>query len=200
MFYAKTPWTLWALFIIFALFTVFSCVMGALFLFGVIISANGRPGYEAGIPLTLIGILFCTPLALTTFVELFHSRKPAIQLFSEGLKVRIVNQSVPDFLLDCVSVFGSIATPLLAIWRLITLKAFHVAEYYLNWEDVESIECIGNQLVIYWHWEKMDFEDDLIYSSFREGFFIFPVNQVGEYIRAFHDNQEMREVLEIWDK
>ena len=67
-FYPKT-WVTWTMILIFGFLACFSCVAVPLFWLDIAKAANGRPGHEAGIPLTVIGYGFMLPVFIVLAIK-----------------------------------------------------------------------------------------------------------------------------------
>ena len=196
-FYAKL-WTCWALFFIWGGLGFFGCVIGPLFLCGIIQPANGSSGTVPGIMSTLVGV-FCVPIALTTLVDIVHLQKPLIQLYQEGIRIRIFAK----YWFDQTLGFEIIILPIESIWRLVSRRAFVSTTIDLPWEAFKAVSLNWNQLEIYRQTIiksssfSMAFDSKECYQ-FSLGIFKNSGKQIQDAILQYGRNPDLREQLESW--
>ncbi len=138
-FYAKT-WIDWAVVLISGPLTVFSLVMGPLFLFDIIQSNDGRPGYEAGIPMTIIGCVIVLPVFIFFLAKLNNRRsKPLIAIYAEGLIVQLWGR-------DCfkkeISLFGLLFSLLTGLPYLFSRSSLVPSKNiykraFISWDEIQ---------------------------------------------------------------
>ena len=129
---------LWAQVLVLVPITCLACIMGPLFLCDAIHTADGRPGHEAGIPLTITGLIF-VPIAILLVFHLFARQWPIIRIFREGLEIREIGTRVQfDPSLNILGI-GFILCAFIALWQLLTLRMFRVRTTRLRWEEIMSI-------------------------------------------------------------
>ena len=141
-FYAKT-WVLWAQVLIFGQLALVGCIAGPLFWLDIAKPANGHPGHEAGIPLTIISYVVILPIFILSASHLLVFQKPVIVLFKEGLETRCMaskpGQSLSS-VLTMVLNLDIITIPLSVIYRLITFqKLVDIPTYKIPWSEIDAI-------------------------------------------------------------
>ena len=136
-FYGKT-WMLWAQVLVLVPITCLACIMGPLFLCDAIHTADGRPGHEAGIPLTITGLIL-VPITVILVFHLFARQWPIIRIFREGLEIREIGTRVQiDPILNIFGLRLFLFT-FVILWQLGTLRLLRVRTTRLRWEEIMSI-------------------------------------------------------------
>lgn len=118
--------------------SLFALIMGPLFLTDAIESANGRPGAEAGIPLTLMGLFMALP-AVAGVVQLIHKRRPVLRICREGIECRLIGRGI-------LSGIGGLPVRLRAILALVCGDAFRVQTVRLPWQELQVLNIVGSPL------------------------------------------------------
>jgi len=115
-----------------------SAVLGPLFLFGLLESADGRPTTDAGIALCIMSIPFLLMFALAIF-NFCARREPVIQMFEQGIEARLVGVSslahVP-FLPEMVYV----------AWAIVSRQGFRTQIVRCRWPAFQRARIGGMPL------------------------------------------------------
>ena len=175
--------------------------MGPLFWLDIIKSANGRPGYEAGIPLTIISSLFI-PLAIYFSFQVFALQWPILKIHKEGLWVRSIGTPFQiDPALKILPGLDFILIILITLWQLVTLQIFQTQVIYWRWEDLDiMLPGNGNFLIVGWIDTDDSAQNDLKPHTVSYGAdsFGMSINKVRESVKFFHGNPDLRGTLSCW--
>ena len=195
-FYAKT-WVCWTQVIIFGYLALFSCIAGPLFWLDIAKSANGSPGYEAGIPLTIIGYGFMLPSFIFFVCRLLAFRKPMIVIFKEGLEIRNPVAFSP-IQVPLPSQIAFFIIPLVVFWRLLTLqKLVDVTPYRISWSGLSAVYFTKAYLTI--NGQIFDRETvDNMSVSFDQNIFGRP-EKIGKILEQYYLDPALQAELPSWD-
>ena len=201
VFYGRT-WMVWAGTLIFGHLVVFGCIMGPLFWLNMIKPANGHPGYEAGIPLTIISLLLL-PIAIACAFQVFALQWPILKIYKEGLWIRSIgtrSQSNPALIgtgIDMILIL------LIILWHLITLQMFRTQIICWRWEDFDLLIKYGTFSIVGWFDQESNggFEQQVPvpHTVFYGGdSFEMSIDIVREAIQYYSGNPDLRENLPSW--
>ena len=198
-FYGRT-WIFWACTLILGYIAVFGCIMGPLFWLDIIKPANGRPGYEAGIPVTIISSLLM-PLAIASAFRVYALQWPILKIYKEGLWIRTIGTPVKvDPVLGAL--FGILLLIPIMLWQLVTVQMFQTRTVRLRWEDIDTKQTGNWNLVIAGRLNEANensFDpEDWYYIAYGADSFGMPVAQVREAVFYFQNNPDSRETLPSW--
>jgi len=201
--YAKT-WAFWVLTLIFGCFALFGCIAGPLFCLDIAKSANGHPGYEAGIPLTIISYVVMLPIFILSANRLLAFQKPVIVIFKEGLEIRCMASGAGQGLssvLATVLNLDIITIPLSVIYRLITFqKLVDIATYKIPWSEINAIYVTMTGLNIN-GWLYDDSVGQMLNTdivSFDRNIFGSP-KYVCNILEQYFVDPVLRELLPTWE-
>jgi hypothetical protein len=142
-FYGKT-WIAKAQLILLGGLGLFSVPMGIAFWTGALKDANEQPRPEVGPPLTIIGSAFGL-VALMALIRVIHLRQPVLQLYREGLEVRMVGGpglfGLP--LAGAIPYLGHAIGLIELAWGIVTLRRFKVKMIRMPWETIGRIDVEG---------------------------------------------------------
>ena len=204
-FYGRT-FVPWACALMFVPLAVFSCIMGPLFWLDIIKSANGAPGYTAGIPLTIIGLSFLLPFAIFFTFQIFAMQSPILTIYQEGLGIRAVGgipvRSHPILIFTHIALFQEWLT---LLWQLLTLQLFQIRTFYLRWKNINIVANAGTLEIgglidknEYGFGQDTSLESEWHTTFFRVDSFGTPIAAVNESVQFFLHNPDARESLPSW--
>jgi len=198
-FYGRT-WIFWACTLILGHIAVFGCIMGPLFWLDIIKPANGRPGYEAGIPLTIISSLLM-PFAINFAFQVYALQWPILKIYKEGLWIRTIGTPIKiDPVL--IALFGLLLHILITLWQFITLQMFQTRTVRLRWEDIDTKQAGNWDLVIAGRLNEANKDsfdpEDWYYIAYGADSFGMSVAKVKGVVFYFQNNPDSRETLPSW--
>ena len=115
-------------------FTAFCLVLGPLFLFGVIQPADGKPGTNAGIAVSLVGLLFFLPVSSLAIFSLFEKRRPVMRICREGLECRLIGDSSAFSRVPFVPVMVRL------LWLILLLQGFRQHVFRTRWDQLRAVQ------------------------------------------------------------
>ena len=198
-FYGRT-WMMWAGALICGYFAVLGCFMGPLFWLGIIKPADGRPGYEAGIPLTIISVLLM-PIAIAFAFQVYARQWPILKIYKEGLWIRSIGTPYQtDWALSATGI-DMILIVFVMLWQLVTLRMFRTQVIHWRWEDLDIVlPRNGNFSIVGWldndDFTQNDMKPHTV--SYGADSFEMSINKVRESVQFFHGNPDLRESLPSW--
>ncbi len=101
-FYAKS-WYLYVGAILFTMLALFCAILGPLFLFDIMKRADGKPGTEAGVAMSIMAVPMFL-VALLGWFNVYARRKPLLRVCTEGMEINVIGASSLD------------GTPLIPTW------------------------------------------------------------------------------------
>lgn len=134
VFYAKS-WYHYVAAIVFTMLALFAAVLGPLFLFDIVKRADGKPGTEAGIALSIMAVPMCL-IALLGWFNVYARRKPLLRICEEGLEVNVIGASSLD---DVPLIPGLVRV----VWLILSLQGFKKQIGWIPWELFRSVEVAG---------------------------------------------------------
>jgi hypothetical protein len=134
-------WILAAQFAIFGSLSAQALIAGPLFLTGIMKTADRRPGTDAGIALTLIGVLLAPVAALFLF-NILARRRPLLYLCQEGIVVNLIGVSSLDGL-PVVPGFSRAIALLRVAWLIVSLQGFKQQLVYAPWHGFQAAQVSG---------------------------------------------------------
>ena len=181
---------------------VFGCVMGPLFWLDIIKSANGHPGYEAGIPLTIIGLLLM-PIAIAFAFQVFALQRPILKICKEGLWIRSIGTRYEIDPVLTILGFDLILIIFIMLWQLMTLQMFRIKVIHWQWDHFDLLPKYGIFSVTGWldKDNKNDFEQGtpVPYTvSYGADSFSVSIDIVRKTIQFYIHNPDSRETLPSW--
>jgi len=180
---------------------VFGCIMGPLFWLDIIKPANGHPGYEAGIPLTITSLLLI-PIAFASSFQVFARQWPILKIHKEGLWVRSIGTHYRiDPALHIIPGLALLLIILIMLWQLFTLQMFRTQVIHWRWEDLDiMLPGNGNFSIVGWIDGDDSAQIDLKPHTLSYGAdaFEMSINIVRDAVQFFHDHPDLRETLPSW--
>jgi hypothetical protein len=132
-FFGKT-WIFLVQTVIFGGLSAFSLILGPLFYTGALKDANNKDATDAGIALTIFGILFIPIFSLALF-NIISRRRPLIGIYREGIEFNIIGASA----LNRVPFIPAIIR---LAWLIVSLKGFRSQVRRTPWACYKNI-CIS---------------------------------------------------------
>lgn len=179
---------------------VFSLVMGPLFLFGIMTRADGRPGTDAGIALTILSIPFLLVFALALF-NVVARRRPILRVCREGLELNMIGSSS----LDGIPLIPGLIR---VAWLIISFKGFKQQIVRAPWKSLRHVEVSGPPMA---HTltivasilqppiaQRNSWPPIANQIAFREVAFDAPLDQIADTINAYSQNIESHNHLPSW--
>lgn len=201
VFYAKT-WYHVASALVFTVIGTVSVILGPLFLLDVLKRADGKPGTEAGIALSIIGI-FMILVALLGWFNVYARRTPLLRICREGILINVIGVSSLDNVPLVPSIFR-------VAWLILSLQGFKKQIGFIPWESFEAAQATGlpmmRSLVIVakiFYSNRGDQSLHLPLASsiiFREVEFRHSLDKVSTAIREFHSDLDARGALTSWNQ
>ncbi|MBM4003589.1 MAG: hypothetical protein FJ295_09925 [Planctomycetes bacterium] len=176
---------------------VFSSVLGPLYLFDILKRADGRPGTDAGIALSIMAGPFCS-VALLGWFDIHARRKPLLRICKEGLELNVIGASS----LDGVPLVPPIVR---LMWLILTLQGFKKQTAWIPWETLRSVNVVGLPMV-----RSLLIDATLVYPTFhgdnltakvgdnigfRDAEFQDPLESIAAAILYFGNDRDARDRL-----
>ena len=154
-FYAKV-WYHYVLAIVFTSFTVFCAILGPLFLFDMLRPADGKPGTDAGIAMSIIALPMGL-LAMLGWFNVYSRRRPLLRIYREGIEINVIGASS----LDRVPLIPPLAR---VAWAIVSLQGFKKQVGWIPWSTLRIVQVTGLPMV-----RVMVIEATIAYPTFRHG-------------------------------
>jgi len=196
VFYAKS-WYFYAAAIGCTLLGLFCAILGPLFLFDIVKRADGKPGTEAGVAMSIMAVAMCL-FALLGWFNVYARKKPLLRICEEGLEINVIGASSLD---------GVLLIPNLIriAWLIVSLQGFREQIGWIPWEMFRSIEVSGlpmmRTLVVNATIAYPSFRGDAMTAkisnsvAFRDAEFQDPLETIALTIQAFYDDPKARNAL-----
>ena len=177
-FYAKS-WYLYVGAIVFTMLAMFCAIFGPLFLFDIMKRADGKPGTDAGVAMSIMAVPMFL-IALLGWFNVYARRKPLLRICKEGMEINVIGVSSLD------------GTPLIpnlvrVAWLILSLQGFKKQIGWIPWETLRNIEVVGLPMM-----RSLLIEATIAYPAFRGDDM---TARIGDSI-AFRD-AEFQEPLEV---
>ncbi len=186
----------------FTVLGLISVILGPLFLFDILKRADGKPGTEAGVALSIIGSLMMVVAQLGWF-NVYARRKPLLQIFREGIVVNIIGASS----LDNVPLVPGI---LRVAWLILSLQGFKSQVGMIPWDLFSGARVSGLPMmrslvivasIVYPNRRDRSFKSlPCSIIVFREADFHDSLDKITAAIHEFHFDQEKRVALPSWNE
>ena len=152
-FYAKS-WYLYVGAIVFTVLGLFCAILGPLFLFDIMKRADGKPGTEAGVAMSIMAVPMLL-VALLGWFNVYARRKPLVRLCAEGMEINVIGASSLD------------GTPLIpnlvrVAWLILSLQGFKKQIGWIPWEMLRNIEVVGLPMM-----RSLVIDATIAYPTFR---------------------------------
>lgn len=193
VFYAKT-WYIHVVAIVFTMLTLFCATFGPLFLFDIMKRADGKPGMEAGVAMSIMAVPMCL-IALLGWFNVYARRKPLLRICEEGIEINIIGASS----LDGVPL---IPTLIRVAWLILSLQGFKKQIGWIPWDLFRAVSIGGlpmaRTLVIDATIAYPTFRGNELTAkvgenvAFRDVDFRVQLDTVASSILAFYDNPNAR--------
>lgn len=193
--------------IMFGYFAVFSLVMGPLFLTGALKPADGRPGTDAGIALSVFGVVFSLVTALALF-RVMALKRPLVRLCREGIVIRLIGASSLDGLPE-IPFFGEALALLRLAWLIVSLQGFKQQIVYASWETFRDAQVWGlvmqRKLTVFASFFRPSSAErrpgfDFDHIEFREVAFAASLDEVARAIMVYSADASARQLLSSWNE
>ncbi|MEW4571381.1 hypothetical protein AB1L88_26200 [Tautonia sp. JC769] len=190
--------------ITFGIFAAFGLGLGPLFLLGIMVRADGRPGTDAGIAMCLMGIPLLLIFAMAVF-NLRARREPLLRLCREGIEIVRVGSSS----LDGIPMIPAV---LRIAWLIVSTEGFRKTVVHVPWGDVLGARVTGprmaRRLVIVVSPARAEAEDDRLSGGAGPGGeitldefeFKTPLDQIAEAIHSAANAPVGFGQLPSWDE
>jgi hypothetical protein len=193
-FRAKT-WIFWAQAIFCGLFCAFGLIMGPLlYTFG----AKDPKHREAGLWITGITLVLFVPGLAKAVFNILARRKPLVQLYREGITVRLVGRSTLD---------GVPGVPglLRFAWGVLSGQSFRSHALYSYWKELRGarVEGLPAMRILILDGTFRGLDDDEIVGDqlvFPQVEFRKPLQDLARVIHSHTTNPEKRTALPSWSE
>ena len=138
VFYAIS-WHLYVAAIVFTILAMFCATLGPLFLFDVMKTADGKPGTEAGVAMSIITIPMAL-VALLGWFSVYVRLKPLLRICEEELEINVIGASN----LDGVPLIPNLVR---IAWLILSLQGFKTQIGWIPWETFRSVEVKGLRMI-----------------------------------------------------
>lgn len=196
IFYAKA-WYLYVTAVVLTMLALFCTILGPLFLFDILKRADGKPGTEAGVAMSIMAIPMVL-LALLGWFNVYARFKPLLRICSEGLEINVIGASS----LDGVPLIPNLVR---VAWLIFSLQGFKKQIGWIPWETFGSVEVAGlpmmRSLVINAIIAYPILRGDALTAkigdsvAFRDAEFQEPLDKIASAIQACYDDPEKRNAL-----
>lgn len=195
VFYGKT-WIYYAQALVATGLDIMCLSMGPMFLLGIMKNAQNKPVPEAGIALTIFGVILL-PVALLAWFNILARRKPLIKLCKQGIAVNVIGASDADG----VRLIPGVVR---VAWLIVTGQGFRSQAAMMNWPALTHVEVKGVSVVKSLHIygaftmpgaKKGEAERTVQRLSFRDAEFRTSPDKVAEAIEYYRNNTADREQL-----
>jgi hypothetical protein len=198
-------WIYAAPFAIFGAFSAQGLVAGPLLLTGVLKTADGRPGTQAGIALLIIGIILAPVTALFLFNTLAR-RRPLVYLCREGIVVNLIGVSTLEGPLAVLG-FGRALAMLRVTWLIVSGQGFRRQLVYAPWQGFQAAQISGpamqRRLAVWatfnrsaWSSAQPDWFSDRLW--FDEAEFSLSLDQIARSITIYSMDAGAQQQLPSW--
>ncbi len=196
VFYAKS-WYHYVTAIAFTMLALFGAALGPLFLFDVMKRADGKPGTEAGIAMSIMAVPMCL-IAFLGWFNVYARRKPLLRICEDGLEINVIGASS----LDGVPLIPSLIR---VAWLILSLQGFKIQIGWIPWESFRNVEVAGlpmmRSLVIDATIVFPNFRGDTLTArvgnniAFRDAKLQDPLESVASAILSFYNDLDARNTL-----
>jgi hypothetical protein len=183
--------------IVFTTLAAFSATFGPLFLFDILKTADGKPGTEGGVALSIIAVPMGL-VALLAWFNVYARRKPLLRICKEGLEINVIGASS----LDAVPLIPGLIR---VAWLVLSLQGFKKKIGWIPWQFLRSVQVRGlpmaRSLVIDATIAYPGFHGDELTAhighsiAFPEAEFRAPLESIASTILTFRDNPDARNAL-----
>jgi hypothetical protein len=158
---------------------LFCAILGPLFLFDIMKRADGKPGTEAGVAMSIMAVPMFL-VALPGWFNVYARRKPLLRVCTEGMQINVIGASSLD------------GTPLIpnlvrVAWLILSLQEFKKQIGWIPWEMLRNIEVVGLPMM-----RSLVIDATIAYPTFRGDAM---TARIGDSI-AFRD-AEFQDSLEV---
>jgi hypothetical protein len=196
IFYAKS-WHLYVTAIVFTTLALFCAILGPLFLFDIMKRADGKPGTEAGVAMSIMAIPMVM-IALLGWFNVYARSKPLLRICNEGLEINVIGASS----LDGVPLIPNLVR---VAWLILSLQGFKKQIGWIPWTSFRSVEVAGlpmmRSLVINATIAYPTFRGNAMTAqignsvAFRDAEFQDSLDSIATAIQAFYHEPEARNAL-----
>lgn len=182
---------------IFTMLALFCAIFGPLFLFDIIKRADGKPGTEAGVALSIMAVPLCL-VALLGWFNVLARRRPLLRICREGIEINVIGSSS----LDGVPL---IPTWIRVAWLVLSMQGFKRQIGWVRWEMLRGVQVKGmptmRTLMIDGTIAYPTVDGDQVsaqignHIAFRDAEFRDPLERIALAIQAFYDQPDARRVL-----
>jgi len=196
VFYAKS-WYLYVAAIVFTMLALFCAILGPLFLFDIMKRADGKPGTEAGVAMSIMAVPMSL-IALLGWFNVYARLKPLLRICQEGIEINVIGASS----LDGVPLIPNLIR---VAWLIVSLRGFKKQIGWIPWETFRDAQVSGlplmRSLVIDATIAYPTFRGDAMTAqignsiAFRDAEFQDPLEAIASTIHAIYDDPNVRNAL-----
>lgn len=159
--------------------------------------ADGRPGTDAGIAMSVTSVPMSLVAALLWF-NVLARRKPLLRICREGIEVNVIGSSSWDGVPFVPAVIR-------IAWLIVSLQGFKRRIAWIPWSTLRNVEVTGPPMM-----RALAVDGEVVYPSFLgdeltanvvasitfcESEFVAPLGEIADAIRSYHANPIARESL-----
>lgn len=181
----------------FTMLALFCAIFGPLFLFDIMKRADGKPGTEAGVAMSIIAVPMFL-MALLGWFNVYARRQPLLRIWEEGIEINVIGASSLD------------GTPLIpnlvrVAWLIFSLQGFKKQIGWIPWEMLRNIEVVGLPMT-----RSLRIEATIAYPAsrgeamiasradsiaFRDAEFQEPLEVIASTVQEFYNDPDARSAL-----
>ena len=196
VFYARS-WYIYVTSIVFTTLALFCVIFGPLFLFDIVKRADGKPGTDGGVALSIMAIPMVL-IALLGWFNVYARFKPLLRICNEGLEINVIGASSLD---------GALLIPPLVrvAWLILSLQGFKKQIGWIPWTTFRNVEVAGlpmmRSLVINATIAYPTFRGEVLTAqiadsvAFRDAEFQDSLDSITTAIQTIYHDPEARDAL-----
>ena len=196
VFYARS-WYIYVTSIVFTTLALFCVIFGPLFLFDIVKRADGKPGTDGGVALSIMAIPMVL-VALLGWFNVYARFKPLLRICNEGLEINVIGASSLD---------GALLIPPLVrvAWLILSLQGFKKQIGWIPWTTFRNVEVAGlpmmRSLVINATIAYPTFRGEVLTAqiadsvAFRDAEFQDSLDSITTAIQTIYHDPEARDAL-----
>jgi hypothetical protein len=182
---------------VFTTLALFCVIFGPLFLFDIVKRADGKPGTDGGVALSIMAIPMVL-VALLGWFNVYARFKPLLRICNEGLEINVIGASSLD---------GALLIPPLVrvAWLILSLQGFKKQIGWIPWTTFRNVEVAGlpmmRSLVINATIAYPTFRGEVLTAqiadsvAFRDAEFQDSLDSITTAIQTIYHDPEARDAL-----